>query len=698
VFYKKGRQVWNKYNHLFPESVRQFVISKYQTHKNDKLKREGELFGAGLEVESSNNTLNNSATDDRLKDKKRTDSNSRVNDGMRDYPTTRPHLAFDYLSGLVRWLSTSDYKVMSYNDLSGRFKHGEEGDEFQRWIVESTESNEKAVLLQYDVDARADITANLLKTHIEYKVPANVMVFKEKIFDWKLKREGIIEVDETYNLDYKILQAFEKMGGVVGYHCNAFDRSGGDMEKAIEIFHEDIKELRKYFNIKFFSMHGGHVTKEGKCNGNMAITPYLKELGLTWVHNGHSVYFHSNWADGSASNPNYRKESSDTLDFILSTKIGERTRLLFHPQYYNDETNTHFDFPILQDQQWVFDTRAIVESDGHFDGEKYWANRHNEASQQIAEFDTLFNSEKIEQPVFINGMSRSGTTLLVSMFDAHPDGAMAYESYPRYLYVPSDNGVLTTEEYIYTYQSLINYPDNEAFNLLSRPPLVNLMRFAAVTNWTGMTTQQIGQLLRAYLTKHHRVADVQEALKIVAASARYKVRQQNATFWGTKCQGNFEDYFALWPEARMVYIMRNGLDILASQKTNGSFNPDAKQLGKNWRTQYERYMRVKEANPNQNMSFVRYEELVSTPEITTQKLCNDMGIEYHPQMISQHEVKSTLAENPRGQLSAKRVQQPIDNASMNKWRKVLSEEDVKNFLSGSGGIELFEKNGFEWEF
>lgn len=618
-------------------------------------------------------------------------------DGMADYPTTRPSLAFDYLSGLVRWLASSDYRLISYADL-GAIQHGEEGPEFQNWIAKAKKGGEKAVLLHYDVDARPDVTHALLKTHIECRVPANVMIFRRKIFDWKLKRDGVIEFDESYKIDMELLDRFQKIGGVVGYHCNAFDLSGGDTERAIEIFHEDIAELRKNLDIRFFSMHGGLVTPDGMSNSRLNVEPHLEALGLQWVHNGHSVYFHSNWADGSASNPRYRNECSSPLDFLLSTKAGERCRLLFHPQYYNDFSNSRFDFPILQDQKWVAETVSEVSGKKSFNGKKYWAGRMAEAKASTERFEKLYKPEGREEPVFINGMSRSGTTLLVSMFDAHPEGAMAYESYPRYLHAPSDNGVLTAEEYMYAYQTLMNYPDNVAFQLLDRPPLRNLMRFAAVNSWTGMSTAETGELLRTYLIEHYRVADAQEALKIVAASARYKLRKQGASFWGSKCQGNFDDYIALWPKARLIYILRNGLDILASQKTTGAFNPIAETLGRNWRQNYERFSAFAAQNPNVSTCLVQYEKLVSSPEEAARDMCEAIGLPFHSQMIRQHEIKTTLAENPRGQLSAERVQQPIDTSSINRWKTILTSQEVEEFLKGCGGTELFERFGLDWEF
>jgi len=78
-------------------------------------------------------------------------------------------------------------------------------------------------------------------------------------------------------------------------------------------------------------------------------------------------------------------------------------------------------------------------------------------------------------------------------------------------------------------------------------------------------------------------------------------------------------------------------------------------------------------------------------------MCEAVGFEFHPQMIRQHEKKTTLSENPRGQLSAERVQQPIDASSIGRWKSILSQEEVDAFLSGCGGSEFFRERGMEWE-
>ena len=676
-----AKYIWRRWNRHLPEGVRNRMLD----YRKASLARRIDAPPADIAFDAN---ILKSVTS-RIESRR-----CRKDDGMRDYPNTRPHLAMDHLAGLIRWLAAHDLEVMSYRDLAGRLETDASELEFEAWIEAAEARGKGAVLIQYDVDARPDVTERIIETHIETGVPANAMIFNRKIFDWKLKQEGVLEYDE-YELDDDLFRRFEAMGGVVGYHCNAFDRAEGDTGRALEIFERDVEELRARFDIRFFSMHGGHVTKDGRCNATLPVKPLLQRLGLTWVHNGHSVLFHSNWADGGASNPKYRRECGDPLDFIMSTGAGERTRLLFHPQYYNDDTNSHFDFPIIQDADWVRTTQDAAE-EGGFDGARLWSERSDEAQSSIDEFSRLYEPHGEERPVFINGLSRSGTTLVASMFDAHPDGAMAFESYPRYLHVPSDDGVLKMEEFAYVAQTLMNYEETTAFELLNRPPLLNLMRFAAVTSWTGMTTRETGELLRAYLTKHHRISNGVEALKVVAASARFKAIREKAGFWGTKCQGNFDDYTFLWPRARFVYIVRNGLDILASQKTNGAFNPDPFKLGKQWRDHLANFDRFRAANPGVASTIISYEQLSTETRDRMSAACEEIDLRFDDGMLRQHERESTLTRNPRGQLSAERVKQPIDASAIGRWRGVLSDEEAARFLDGCGGTAQFERFDLEW--
>jgi len=141
--------------------------------------------------------------------------------------------------------------------------------------------------------------------------------------------------------------------------------------------------------------------------------------------------------------------------------------------------------------------------------------------------------------------------------------------------------------------------------------------------------------------------------------------------------------------------MRDGLDVLASQMTNGAFNPDPVKLGKSWLQNYRNFYNYMKANPQHKCVVVKYEDLVVKPEATMKRLCVDIDKTFDAQMINQHQAESTLADNPRGQLSVERVRQPIDASAIGRWREILSEADVAAFLEGCGGREIYENRGYK---
>lgn len=611
-------------------------------------------------------------------------------DIMTDYPTTKPSLPFKYLTDLLSWLKNENYQFITYENIFNNKFLSDYSIEFQNWIKNN--KDKKSILLHYDVDANPSVTMNLIKIHIKEKIPATVMIFNKKIFDWKLKKNNILEYDENYIIDFDLLKKFEKVGGQIGYHCNAYDRSMCNETEALKIFERDISDLRRRgLKINYFSMHGGKVSKDGKSNSTLNVHKLSKKLGLSWVHNGNSPYFHLNFADGGASNINYINECNDLLDLILATNNSNRTRILLHPQYYHNYHNDNFNFPVLSKTEFYKSSKRFYTNKKNIN-KNYWNYRKEVFNKKLERSEKLFQYDKNESPIFVSGMSRSGTTLMVSILNAHKNISMAVESYPRYLLEPSGEQIqLTAEESIYVSYILRNYNEDLVFNILSADPFKNMAIFAAVSTWTGLTLNEIGYILFAHFKKHHRVNSILDAFSIINATLKFKMKKEKTKIWGSKCQSNYSDYQNAWPTSKFVYIIRNGLDILSSQKNTGSFKPDPFNLGRNWVQSYEKFLKCK------NGIIINYEKLVTEPSKTIKNLCKDLNISYDPKMLDFYKLKTPLSKNHRGQLSAKRVEMPIDSSQINRWKKDLTKNEIKKFIDGAGGADLFKKYSLEYK-
>jgi len=269
------------------------------------------------------------------------------------------------LSFVSQWLNEiSDqerFKIITYNSLN--LVPLQENDfnlaakkEYKEWIKNLTNEDSKKIhlLIQYDVDAYPERTKKLLQVNEKYGIPANIMIFHECHSREKLKKYNKLELID-YEIDYEYLKYLETKGFVIGYHFNGYERALFNIDLTSKVFIEDVQELRKHFDIKYFSPHGGVKDMQGKTNPHCVIIPPKIMKSIFWVHNGKSVKFAKTYSDGgiTAKLGEYKplKERS-LIDFMKNMEPGKRYRILLHPQYYTD--NYIFSEYMAQSAEWYY--------------------------------------------------------------------------------------------------------------------------------------------------------------------------------------------------------------------------------------------------------------------------------------------------------------------------------------------------------
>lgn len=58
-----------------------------------------------------------------------------------------------------------------------------------------------------------------------------------------------------------IIKAINDFGHEIGYHYEVLDKAEGDLEKAIRIFEDELKEFRRFCDVKTICMHGNPLSK-----------------------------------------------------------------------------------------------------------------------------------------------------------------------------------------------------------------------------------------------------------------------------------------------------------------------------------------------------------------------------------------------------------------------------------------------------
>ncbi|HEX2710888.1 MAG TPA: sulfotransferase [Candidatus Acidoferrales bacterium] len=270
--------------------------------------------------------------------------------------------------------------------------------------------------------------------------------------------------------------------------------------------------------------------------------------------------------------------------------------------------------------------------------------------------------------VFLLGCPRSGTTLLQLMVDAHPEIAIIPEI--RWL-VPQ----FTSREGL-TPEGLITP------TLLNR--LTDLGRFMPFP----LNREELTELARADCPLSY--ADF-----IAFLFDRYGQSKGKALVGHKNADHLFPTdiriLHTLWPNAKFVYLIRDGRDVCLSVTAWRL----AKNLGKvfsNWNESpvstaalwWEWQVRLgREAGFSLGLELyreVRYESLVAHPAETCAELCAFMGVPYDDIMVRFHEGVNQCADR-----DARRQWLP-PTQGLRDWRSQMRSEDVERFEAVAGDL------------
>lgn len=256
-----------------------------------------------------------------------------------------PYIPISYLHGFLNFLCDNRHaiEIITYNDLAWLDSENNWPEDYRKEYIRwkrsisngKRDANKIYVLIQHDVDAQPIRTKQIILDELARGLHSNIMVFAKRINRKKLRDENIL-IPTIYPIATKLLKEISyRKNFVIGYHCNAVERAMYDLAEAKTLFRNDIIYLRQYFNIDFFSAHGGVPGPEGLNNHHIEV-PEEFQASPRWIHNGRSPSFDGNYSDGGINNPCHDPSIFDLRNFIRSWRPGGRYRVLLHPQYYGE--------------------------------------------------------------------------------------------------------------------------------------------------------------------------------------------------------------------------------------------------------------------------------------------------------------------------------------------------------------------------
>ncbi|MDQ4146057.1 MAG: sulfotransferase [Actinomycetota bacterium] len=255
---------------------------------------------------------------------------------------------------------------------------------------------------------------------------------------------------------------------------------------------------------------------------------------------------------------------------------------------------------------------------------------------------------------FIIGSARSGTTLLRTILNAHPEVAVPPES--RFI-----SELWRGEEEVQVDDFLQALAGHRLFRVWE----LDIER----------VRDECGDSPRA------RYADVIEAAYKAWAKSKGKTR------WGDKTPRYIEQIpllARLWPEAKFVHQIRDGRNVVLSY-ADVPFGP--KTLGKAadlWRKRVSLGLATGRPLGAERYHEIRYEEFTADPTHQTKALCDFLEIEFHSDMLDYAE-KARTDILPRAALYNPNVTKP-PTKSLRAWENQMPDRRVEIFEAIAGDV------------
>jgi len=259
---------------------------------------------------------------------------------------------------------------------------------------------------------------------------------------------------------------------------------------------------------------------------------------------------------------------------------------------------------------------------------------------------------KGEKPIFIISAPRSGSTLMRLILDAHPRIGIPS---PAWLYE-------MVRPYLYSYGDLTNEQNLHALaeDILAAPSIKDF------------TSQ---------LTADEMVAESNDPsfAGLYDALHRKYVRDTGKSRWGEKTPRNcfwMDEIKSDYPDAQFVHIIRDGRD-MAIDIADSRLWPYSLYSGAQMWDMFVSAAQESGAELDSNSYYeIHYEKLCADPEGELKKLCDFLGEDFSPQMLSHHQSDSAKSWGGGDALHAS-ILKPITTDYCEMYKTRLSDSDCE---------------------
>ena len=270
---------------------------------------------------------------------------------------------------------------------------------------------------------------------------------------------------------------------------------------------------------------------------------------------------------------------------------------------------------------------------------------------------------------FILGRPRSGTTLLTTLFNAHPNIRIAPE-FPIMLFLYQ------------RFKKVKKWDEATIREFVDHVFYFSKFNVRRVENLKLDKDFIIGELL-----KYKDNGSIQVFLKCINYYA-YSLYDKEETLWIGDKNPVYSMSAArlkkIFPDAKFICIIRDYRDNFISIKKLAEKDvaveaPALSLQVSRWRIFTRLFLSLKQRYPDK-FYILRYEDLVTEQETTFRSLCGFLGIDYDPSVFDFYKKREETINTYGTHIYEKfheNLLKPVSTSRMNTWQKVLTAGEVR---------------------
>lgn len=288
--------------------------------------------------------------------------------------------------------------------------------------------------------------------------------------------------------------------------------------------------------------------------------------------------------------------------------------------------------------------------------------------------------EKIDSlPLFfIIGRPRTGTTLLRTLFDAHPNVIIPHEC-PVILNLFPKYGKIKN----WDRKKLLSFFKDVQEQRKFMSWLIDLEKLKReLLVCEGQTTFQY--LIRIVYSNYSSIFDKDKIITLGDKNPVYSI--------------NIKKIFKAFPDAKYIHLTRDYRDNILSILKVDFEAPLVPLIAYRWRYSAINILKIKKKHPEQFYT-IKYEDFVNEYREHYKKLCKFVGVPNDENVFDFYKKKDEvykLYPNVIIDKYHKSLFQPITNKKVGLWKKEMNEEDVKTADAVIG--KYAEKLGYERKY